>query len=343
MVLPRRSKSFLVVLGVLGSLVAGGLWALRPPADPPGAGPTVTVVIPEGTGASQIAEILERHGVIRSAFVFKVLARLDGRGARIQAGTYELARGARTDEVLAQLAAGPPPPPTFTVTIPEGLTVAQTLERIASAPGSPFEVAELREALRGVAIPAWVPVMSLPEDAEPFEGLLFPDTYEFRLDASAQDVIARLVAETDEVVAAMPAGETGLAPYEMLTLASLIEREARLPEEQPRISSVIHNRLEKGRLLQIDASVLYALREQKDTVLRVDLEVDSPWNTYRNAGLPPTPISGVGQAAIRAAADPADEEYLYYVVEDPATGRHRFSRTFSEHQQAIAAIRHGNG
>lgn len=345
MVLSRGSKGFLAALAVLMVLLSGWLfWMLRSPASPQaGQGEGVTVVIPQGTSLSGIAHMLERDGVIRSALAFQLVARLDGRGSRIQAGTYELERGVGINAVLEQLAAGPPGPPTFTVTIPEGLTVEQTFQRIAATRGSPFTVAELRAAVAKVALPAWAPVTSLPEGAEPLEGLLFPNTYEFRLDVSAQAVIARLVHETDETITSTATASTGLGPYQILTLASLVEREARLADERPRISSVIHNRLRERKRLQVDATVLYALGTQKDRVLDADLQVDSPWNTYRHEGLPPTPISGVGEASIRAAAQPASEDFFYYVVEDPRTGRHRFSRTFAEHRRAIAEIRRDRG
>lgn len=344
MALSRSSKGFLVVLTVLAALSGGGLyWMLGAPASSPTSqGQHVTVVIPRGTGLDGIASLLERKGVIRSALAFRIVASLDGRGSRIQAGTYQLEHGVGMAGILRQLAAGPPAPPTFTVTIPEGLTVEQTFQRIAAAPGSSLTVAELREAVTEVALPAWVPVTSLPEGAEPLEGLLFPNTYEFPVAVSAQNVIARLIQETDKVVTSI-VPSTGLSPYEVLTLASLVEREARLADERPRISSVIHNRLRERVRLQVDATVLYALGEQKDRVLARDTEVDSPWNTYRQEGLPPTPISGVGEASIRAAAQPAREDFRYYVVEDPDTGRHRFSRTYAEHQRAIAEIRRGRG
>jgi UPF0755 protein len=145
-------------------------------------------------------------------------------------------------------------------------------------------------------------------------------------------VLGRLVRQTESVLESVtpPADLSG---YEVLILGSLIEREARLREEQRTISAVMHNRLEIGMALQIDATVLYALGEHRDRVLYEDLEVESPWNTYRYPGIPPTPISGAGRAAIEAAADPTDDDYLYYVVIDPETGEHGFSRTLEEHNQ----------
>jgi UPF0755 protein len=333
-------RVFLVVLALLAVVTGAGLWLLWAPPEPASpagpAGQAVTVVVPEGVSISKIGDILERQRLVRSSLAFRVLARLEGRS--IQAGTYQVEPGSDLSAVLDVFTAGPTPGPTFTVTIPEGLTVEQTLERIAGAEGSPFTADQLREALADVEVPAWVPVTDLPAHAQRLEGLLFPNTYEFRLDASPQEVLSRLVSQTDHVLRATAIQDSGLSPYEVLILASLVEREARLPEERPRISAVIHNRLAEGLRLQIDATVLYALGEQKDRVLDADLEVDSLWNTYRNAGLPPTPIAGMGEASIRAAAQPSGEDSLYYVV-DPQTGRHRFSRTYAEHQQAIAEIR----
>src|SRR5690606_2441133 len=149
---------------------------------------------------------------------------------------------------------------------------------------------------------------------------------------------SQMVAKTEEVMATItPPPDLDL--YETLVMGSLIEREARLPEEQRVISAVMHNRLAAPMRLQIDATVLYAPGGHKERVLYEDLEVDSPWNTYRVEGLPPTPISGAGRAAIEAAANPTDDDYLYYVVSDPQTGAHAFARTAEEHEANVAAAR----
>lgn len=333
--LSRGSKAFLIVVVLLAVLLGGGVLALGLLFDGVEApGEPVQVMIPEGAGAGEIGDLLADRGVVRSSLVFRIRARLDGRAGRIKAGEYELTQGMGAGAVLDALVEGPPPPETFRVLVREGLTVEQTLEALA-AEESPLELDELRAALGAVALPAWVPSDELPDDAEPFEGLLFPDTYEFPMEAEAQEVISRLVRRTerilDEVAPDPEQIPSGLERYELLTLASLIEREARLDEERRTISSVLHNRLAEGMRLEIDATVLYALGEHKERVLYSDLEVDSPWNTYQRDGLPPTPISGVGRAAIEAAADPESTDYLFYVVVDPETGRHGFSRTHEEH------------
>lgn len=336
MTLSQGSKAFLAVLGVLAVLASAGLFLLnRGGADAGEAGTPVTVEIPEGTGLGGIGDLLAAEGVIRSALAFRVAAELEEGASAIQAGTYQMRIGMGTDEALAVLVRGPERPAVFRVTVPEGLTVAQTLQRLAEAEGSPFTVEQLRAALDGIALPDWVPLDRLPAGAEPYEGLLFPNTYDFRADATPEAVLGRLIDETESVLSTV--GQAAdLDRYEVLIAASLIEREARLREEQAVISSVIRNRLAIDMRLQIDATVLYALGEHKDRVLKSDLEVDSPWNTYRNTGLPPTPISGAGAAAVEAAANPEQTDFLYYVVVDPETGRHEFTRTLEEHNRARA-------
>ena len=340
MALSTGSKGFLAVVVVLVVVVGGLVLVLDGGGSVADDGQPVVVEIPEGTGASQVGDLLAEQGVIGSPLAFKILARFDDRADEIRPGSYELAPGASTSEILETLSAAPPAAPTFEVLVPEGLTVEQTLQRIADAEGSPFTVEQLRAAFAGVAVPAWVPVQSLPEGAEPFEGLLFPATYEFVVDADPQEILGEMVGLTEQTVAEVV--PQGADPYHALTIASLIEREARLREEQPIISSVIHNRLAEPMRLQIDASVLYALGGHKDRVLYEDLEVDSPWNTYRYDGLPPTPIAAPGRSALEAAVSPAATEFLFYVVSDPETGAHVFAETAAQHQANVAAAR-GDG
>jgi UPF0755 protein len=343
MPLSRGSKGFLVVLVVLAVGTLAGLTFLRGSPQTTGNQP-VTIEIPEGAGAGQVADLLEQRGVIASALAFRIGARLDGRAGQIRPGTYELRPGMSTGEILTLLTAAPPSAPTFRVTIPEGLTVAQTLERLASAEGSNLTEEQLRAALPSVPLPDWVPQPdTVPpeqpyEGLTPYEGLLFPDTYEFRVADEPVAVLTRLVERTEQTMAEVEPPE-GLGRYQVLVLASLIEREARLSSEQPIISSVINNRLAIGMKLDIDATVLYAHASDADRVLTQDTQVASPWNTYQTAGLPPTPISGAGEGAIEAAAAPSDTSYLFYVVSDPSTGEHAFAETLEEHNQNVARYR----
>jgi UPF0755 protein len=211
-------------------------------------------------------------------------------------------------------------------TFPEGLRIEQTATRAADQLGIGRDNF-IRAATSGrFALPPF-----LPEGTVSVEGFLFPSTYDFRPDVNADDVIERLIAQFDEEAAALPwdnAQALGLTEYEVVIVASLIEREARFPEDRANISAVIHNRLAKGMRLEIDATVQYALGDW-EPILIEDREVDSPYNTYRVDGLPPSPIASPGLAALEAALQPADADYLYYVVID-AEGHHAFTDSYDE-------------
>jgi UPF0755 protein len=334
----RSSKVFLVVLLLLAIGVGAGLAFLNSGVggDDFADGEPVVFEVPEGIGASAVADKLEEEGVIRSAFAFKLAARGDDRSNRIRPGVYELERGMSSDEILAALSEAPPAAESFRVTIPEGLTVDQTLARIADA--GPYSLEQLQDALDGVALPEWVPVNELPEEAVEFEGLLFPDTYEFVVTADPQEVLGSLMAQTEAVMDQVTIPE-GYTKYEILIISSLIERETRVREEQPLVSSVIHNRLARPMRLELDATIQYARGEHTPRVLFEDLEVQSLWNTYRNDGLPPTPIANAGRSALLAAADPADTDFIFYVVNDLETGAHAFAETLEEHNRNVAEFR----
>lgn len=329
------SKAFLAVLVILAIGVGVGVsWLTSGVGDDFEEGERVVFEVPEGVGASTVSRLLADEGIIRSRLAFRLAARDDERSSKIRPGVYELERGMSADEILEILSEAPPAAEVFRVTVPEGLTVDQTLDRLADA--GPHTREELRAALGSVALPSWVP--ELPEEADPFEGLLFPDTYEFTLDTDASQVLAKLVEQTESIVEQVEPPE-GFDRYEVLIMASLVERETRVREEQEIIASVIHNRLQQPMRLQIDATVQYARGEHTDRVTFDDLKVASLWNTYENDGLPPTPISGSGRAAIVAAAEPAETDYLFYVLDDIEAGTHAFARTADEHNQNVAEFR----
>lgn len=342
MALSRGSKGFLAVLLAVGLVVVGALTFLRPAPAPASSGP-VLVEVPDGASAADVADILEQQGIINSALAFNIGSRLDGRAGQIQAGTYELSAGLGTEQILDALTKPQVEEPSYRVTIPEGLTVGQTLQRVAEAEGSPHTVEALTAALPSVTLPAWVPSADTIPLGEPYpgltryEGLLFPDTYEWFVTEDAVTVLNELVAKTDQVLAETAPGADG---YRTLIIASLIEREARLAEEQPLISSVIANRLAEPMRLELDASVLYGAGAAGETeVTQEQLDRDSPWNTYLIDALPPTPIAASGRGAIAAAVAPAATDYRFYVVSDPATGAHAFAATFDEHVNNVNRYR----
>lgn len=341
--LSTGSKVFVVVLVLL---FGGAFYGVQQYASAGGGdeaavepGQPVTIQIPRGSSATAIADILAEEGVISSPARLRVLLADDDRSRSIQAGTYEFTTGMDAGAVFDVLVAGAAGPEAFRVTIPEGLTVDETLQRIADAEGSPFSVEDLAEALGNVELPEWVPAADeLPDGANRYEGMLFPLTYDFLVDAEPEDVLGELVEQTDAIVGGLQT-PTGGGPYEVLTVASLIEREARVAEERDEVASVIYNRLQQPMRLQIDATVLYAKGETSGALSFEDLEIESPWNTYTTDGLPPTPIAGAGRAAIDAAVEPADTDYRFYVVCNLEEGRHVFTASNDEHNENVARFR----
>ncbi len=360
---PRRkrfstgSKVFLVLLALL---VGGVFWALgwvnEQLEGDPGPGEPVTFVVQRGANAASIGESLAAEGVVRNALAFRLVARSRSLDANLQAGSYELETGMSVDEAIDVLLAGPAARESYRYRVEEGLAVVLTLERLAAQ--TPFEVADFQKVLDDrlaagengpglLRLPEWVPPLDGfgPEVRQPFEGLLFPETYEVFADATPLQIVQKMVDQldrvvgelTDEDLAAMEA--RGLSLYEGLVVASLIERETRVDAERTVVSGVIRNRLAENMLLQIDATVLYARGEHTERVLTSDTEIESPYNTYKVLGLPPTPISGMGRASLLAAFRPDDVPFRYYVVAPECDGTHRFAETLDEHNRNVQAFR----
>jgi UPF0755 protein len=309
--------------GAVGELVVGPESTTVAPGIP------VTFVVAPGVPASAIGRDLAAAGVIASAADFDREVREARASDRLQAGVYRLETGMSAAAVLEILIAGPGRED-YRLTIVEGLTVSQTLESISRQTDIPVD------DLVAVLLDGTVTSTLLPR-AEPtvrdWEGLLFPDTYEFHAGATAADILGRLARTTEERVADVDwtyLEERGMTPYDGIVIASLIEREVVLDDERPLVASVIFNRLDLEMMLQIDATVVYALGGVPEGGLtRAHLDVDSPYNTYRNHGLPPTPISGVRRASLEAAAAPADTPYLFYLLTGD-DGSHSFTDDFDE-------------
>ncbi len=299
-------------------------------------GRDVEVVIPRGAGASQIARILADAGVVESAVEFELAVRAAGAGTALQAGRYRLATGMPASDVVDLLRRGPQVV-TYDITVREGLRLTEILDVLAEASG--IERREFEEALTSGSVRTGVVEMSDTPDLVDWEGLLFPDTYRFSENATAVDILTRLARTMEQRLDEIDWTDfeaAGFTRYEGIIIASLIESEVRVAEERPLVSSVIRNRLDEGMPLQIDATVLYALGTRE--VAGFDRDVDSPYNTYRVTGLPPTPIAAPGRASLEAAAAPADTDFFYYVLSSP-DGRHTFSRTLEEHRAAVEKAR----
>lgn len=335
----------IVSLLLLMAAGAGGVvwyaWNGLKPAAP---GDPVRIEIPVGSSAFRVAELLEDEGIIRNAFLFKYYLRYKDEGRGFQAGEYEMAPGMTNDEIIAMLNEGRTvKPETFRFTIPEGYTIEKIADKLA-AEGLIDKTAFLQAAASADARQWSAAAADVPDDPEllhPLEGYLFPETYEMEAGSTETDILRRLLAELDRKLDELPDGwhdvldERGMTLHELLTIASLIEREVVVEEERPIVAGVIYNRLEKGMPLQIDATVQYALGEQKERLLEEDLKIDSPYNTYQIPALPPGPIASPSLSSIRAALEPEETEYFYYVTKKDGSNTHLFARTFDEHQRNI--------
>ncbi len=298
----------------------------------------VTVEVLAGSSASDIAIAMEQAGVVRGRDLQEVVSE-QGVASQLQAGTYHLETLMAPEVVVQRLISGPDEGTGSSVIVYEGHDVRRVLDGLAEQTGIP--VAEFEQALTSGVVTSSLLPAEIPEGADElvrWEGLLYPARYEMPEGATAAEILASVAAETERRIAAVDWSRLealGVSQYEALIVASLIQREAGVEEDRPLIASVIYNRLEQGMPLQIDATVVYALGASPGRVLAEHLEIDSPWNTYKIKGLPPTPIGTSQFESIAAAADPAESDYLFYVLV-ATDGRHGFSVTYEEHQEKIA-------
>lgn len=338
----RGRRLLVVVLVVLALIVVGlgaaGLWVQRQ-IDPPGEpGEVVALEIPEGSTSGDIGQLLADEGIIESDFVWDWYLRING-GGPFQAGHYELATNSSIGEVIERLDAGPTPPDERSFTIPEGLTTEEIVARLADPEkGLGFDATVMQQLLDSGQVRSAVQ----PADQPSNEGILFPETYRVAAEADELAVLQLLVGQLDTTMAELDVSSAqdrfNLTPYEILIVASLIEEETKIPEERPKVAQVIYNRLREGIPLGIDATSRYeaeiAGRDRGD----IDFESDSPYNTRRNQGLPPTPIASPGRASIEAALNPEEGPWIFYVLED-ADGHHFFTDSSTEFARAKARCR----
>jgi len=335
-------KSCLVLLVIAGLVIAGGVAAftfgrakldalVAPPPDFEGSGTTeVLFEVEQGDTVSEIGRNLKAEGVVKSVDAFSEAAADSAEAQDIQVGYYELKKELPAADAL-EILVDPANLVQASVTIPEGLRVADILPRVAKATGIP--VKRLRAAAKDAE------AIGLPSYAEGnAEGYLFPATYAFSPKADATGVLKAMVdrwkqaAEEADLEGA--AAKLGYTPGELMIVASLVESEANREQDRGKVARVIYNRLETDAtngLLQIDATVNYALGRDLGLGLTTeDLQVDSPYNTRKYPGLPPTPIEAPGDEAIEAAADPTPGDWIYYVTVDLDTGETRFTEDYDQ-------------
>lgn len=329
---PRWGRRIAALLAILAIAVAGWfLWSIYQPGKGGGSG-SVVVTIPRGAGVSQIGDLLASKGVIDSSFFFKLRAKLSGAGGDIKSGTFMLREGMSYGAALDALTHEPPPPPTIRITIPEGR--------------SRYEIAQLagRLGLRGSYLvnsrsaPGFdLRRLGAPRDAT-LEGFLFPATYELRRGASTRQLVTQQLRAFDTdfgQVNLRYARSKNLTVYDVVTIASMVEREVAVPRERPLVAAVIYNRLKAGMPLGIDATLRFALNDWTRPLTVSQLANPTPYNTRTHQGLPPGPIGNPGLASLQAAAHPAHVPYLFYVVKPGTCGQHAFSSTDAQFQRDV--------
>lgn len=327
-------KTFLAFVMMLALICAGAVWwgdaALKAPYRG-FAGDEVFVEIPAGSGVAGIASRLAAAGVVPHALIFRLAARLSGEERRLQAGEYRFAEAASPGDIVARLARGDVY--TRSVRFREGLTIwemATVFESSGLGTAAEFLV-EARDVSR---------ITDLDPRAESLEGFLFPDTYQLPRAAGAKGTVDAMVAGFRRAFDAnlqAAAAARGLSVRDVVTMASIVEKETAQAEERPMVSAVYQNRLRIGMGLQCDPTVIYALQlagRWTGNLTREHLRMDSPYNTYRYAGLPPGPIASPGRSSIEAAVRPAVVPYLYFVSRNDGT--HAFAATLAEHNRNVA-------
>jgi len=325
----RRTIAVAAVLVALALLaiaaVAGGLrWALLPALA--SAPPAIFDVRP-GTSLGQVARDLESRGLIRSAVAFKLLARYRKLDGALQVGEYELSAALAPGEILTRIAEGRVI--AYEVVIPEGLTASRVALRLEAA-----GLSNAAEFLAFALDPA--SAGSLGVEGATLEGYLFPETYRLPRGLAVREIAEVLVGQFLEVWREIEpqALREKLSMLEVVTLASIVEKETAAPHERPLIAAVFRNRLKRGMRLETDPTVIYGISDFDGNLRRRDLEnAENPYNTYQISGLPPGPIANPGADALRAAVNPAESDYLFFVSRNDGT--HAFSKTFSEHARAV--------
>ena len=290
--------------------------------------------IKEGMDAQEIARRLEKAEIIDSGFKFRMLAKLHGYEDQLRIGSYNFTTGMSYDEVFAKLLAGAPE--TITLTIPEGFTVKDIAKRLDNLGIVNYYTFTQKAE-------DFVPYSYIKRQGNAFfscEGFLFPDTYEVTTDMSAEDILYMMADNFDYRLTQNMrdrASELDISIYDLITLASIVEREARFAEDRPIIAQVFFKRLKLGMPLQTDASLQYLMDVPKEDVSIADTQIDSPYNTYQHTGLPPGPIANPGIDAINAVLYPAETDYLYFVAD--RNGHNHYAYTYDEHLSLVNQYR----
>ena len=300
--------------------LAGGwvIWTYRGPGPAARGGAATDVILPHGAGVGQIASALKAAGVINSRDVFYLAAKLGGSGRRLKAGEYEFKSGQSMTDVLSDIEQGKVV--RRFVSVPEGWTSDMAADAVRAQP-----------VLTGIV-------------ETPPEGSILPDSYQVERGEDRAEVMGKMRAARDELLAQLWAGRAPdlplKTPEEAVTLASIVEKETGVPSERPRIAAVFENRLRAGVKLESDPTIIYGITKGRPLgrgITMKELVTATPYNTYRIVGLPPTPIANPGRAALAAVLNPPKSEEMFFVAD--GTGGHVFASTFAQHQANVAKWR----
>jgi len=301
------------------------------------AGGPVRVSIPENSDAGTIGDLLAEKGVVASGGFFELNATLTGRRGGLRPGDYTLRRDMSYGDAIAALEKGPKVKvvPTVNISVPEGLSIREAAPVVDKQPlrGSYRKAASERGVLRRIRR------LGAPRGTRTAEGFMFPATYTLVGGSPARDLVTKQLnafADNFKGIDMRYAKRKNLTRYDVLIIASMIEREVQIERERPLVAAVIYNRLGMGETLGIDATLRYELGNWKRPLRVSELEADTPYNTRLNTGLPPTPIGNPGRKSLEAAANPAREDYLFYVVKPCGNGAHAFSSTNAQFERDVA-------
>lgn len=296
----------------------------------------IVIEIPTGSSSANISNILYEEGLIRNKFIFKIAVKNKGSDGKLKAGTFILNTGMDVNKIIDELTKGGKNENVVQFTIPEGYEIRQMAGKLSEQ-----GLVDKDRFLELVSDKNYFQDKHLflkeLEEGQGLEGFLFPSTYEVYKGATEEEIIDKMLAQFNEIYEKDIKDDMNkydLSLNQLVTLASIIEREGKLDEERELISAVFHNRLNQGMLLQSCATVQYVLGERKEVLSDKDVQIQSEFNTYIHQGLPPNPIASPGKKSLIAALNPADVDYLYFRTKEDGTGAHTFSKTYEEHLKA---------
>lgn len=330
-----------VIIFVFASIYKGATWAYASAYDVMAKSPNenktimnVDVSIPRGASTETIANILDDKGLISNALYFRIVSKFNGYDGQFQYGDYVFNTGMNEEDIMKILVTEGAKRETVKFTIPEGYTIVQIAKKLEDE-----GVCTSKDFMTAIADVdyGYKFISEIPERNLRLQGYLFPSTYEIYKDSTAQDVVSTMLKQFDYVFKDeyyTRAQELGYTVDQIISIASIIEKEVKVPEERAKVAGVIYNRLNINMNLQMCSTVMYVLDKPREKLFYKDLEIESPYNTYKYAGLPLGPIANPGEASIKAALYPEENDYLYFVLIDPIEGRHEFNTSLDAHNSA---------